>query len=73
MGDMDDVVSEFLVESYENLDRLDSDLLALESNSQARAIPLARLQIRIRRSRQERASHPARCRSHFDPSSRTHR
>ncbi|MCC7013459.1 MAG: chemotaxis protein CheA [Planctomycetes bacterium] len=36
MGDMDDVVAEFLVESYENLDRLDSDLLALESNPQAR-------------------------------------
>lgn len=36
MGEMDDVVKEFLVESYENLDRLDSDLLALETNPQAR-------------------------------------
>ncbi|MCY3002666.1 MAG: chemotaxis protein CheW [Planctomycetota bacterium] len=36
MGEMDDVVSEFLVESYENLDRLDTDLLALESNPNAR-------------------------------------
>ncbi|MDA0948465.1 MAG: chemotaxis protein CheA, partial [Planctomycetota bacterium] len=27
---MDDVISEFLVESYENLDRLDQDLIALE-------------------------------------------
>lgn len=36
MGEMDDVVKEFLVESYENLDRLDSDLVALESNPKAR-------------------------------------
>ena len=36
MGEMDDVVSEFLVESHENLDRLDTDLLALESNPNAR-------------------------------------
>jgi two-component system chemotaxis sensor kinase CheA len=36
MGEMDDVVKEFLVESYENLDRLDTDLLALETNPQAR-------------------------------------
>ncbi len=36
MGEMDDVVKEFLVESYENLDRLDSELLELESHPQAR-------------------------------------
>jgi two-component system chemotaxis sensor kinase CheA len=36
MGEMDDVVKEFLVESYENLDRLDTDVLALETNPQAR-------------------------------------
>ncbi len=30
MSEMDDVISEFLVESYENLDRLDQDLIALE-------------------------------------------
>lgn len=30
--EFDEVVSEFLVESYENLDRLDQDLLALEEN-----------------------------------------
>jgi two-component system chemotaxis sensor kinase CheA len=32
MGDMDDVIKEFLVESYENLDRLDQDLLLLEKS-----------------------------------------
>jgi two-component system, chemotaxis family, sensor kinase CheA len=30
MSEMDEVISEFLVESYESLDRLDQDLLALE-------------------------------------------
>jgi two-component system chemotaxis sensor kinase CheA len=30
MDEMDEVVSEFLVESYENLDRLDRDLVDLE-------------------------------------------
>ena len=30
MSEMDDVVKEFLVESYENLDRLDRDLVELE-------------------------------------------
>jgi two-component system chemotaxis sensor kinase CheA len=30
MGDIDDVLKEFLVESYENLDQLDRDLVALE-------------------------------------------
>lgn len=32
MSDLDDIVKEFLVESYENLDRLDRDLVALEKN-----------------------------------------
>ncbi|MFN8547386.1 MAG: Hpt domain-containing protein [Candidatus Eisenbacteria bacterium] len=30
MGDLSDIVNEFLVESYENLDQLDRDLVALE-------------------------------------------
>ena len=30
MDDQDDIVREFLVESYENLDQLDRDLVALE-------------------------------------------
>ena len=30
MNDADGIVKEFLVESYENLDRLDRDLVALE-------------------------------------------
>jgi two-component system, chemotaxis family, sensor kinase CheA len=36
VGDTDEVVREFLVESYENLDQLDQDLVALEG-SPARA------------------------------------
>ncbi|MGC8462084.1 MAG: chemotaxis protein CheW [Acidimicrobiales bacterium] len=32
MSEVDEVVEEFLVESYENLDRLDADLLALEQD-----------------------------------------
>ena len=28
----DEVIKEFLIESYENLDRLDRDLVALEQN-----------------------------------------
>jgi two-component system chemotaxis sensor kinase CheA len=32
MNPLDDIVKEFLVESYENLERLDRDLLALEKN-----------------------------------------
>ena len=32
MDDSDDIVKEFLVESYENLDRLDRDLITLEKN-----------------------------------------
>ena len=32
MSDLDEVVSEFLVESHENLDQLDRDLLALEED-----------------------------------------
>jgi two-component system chemotaxis sensor kinase CheA len=35
MGEMDDVVKEFLVESYENLDRLDRDFVALETDPAA--------------------------------------
>ncbi|HYH49857.1 MAG TPA: chemotaxis protein CheA, partial [Acidimicrobiia bacterium] len=35
MEDMDEVVAEFLVESYENLDRLDRDLVDLEQNPSA--------------------------------------
>ena len=30
MSEIDEIVGEFLVESYENLDRYDEDLLALE-------------------------------------------
>src|SRR2546429_9965662 len=33
---MDEIVAEFLVESYESLDRLDRDLLALERDPDAR-------------------------------------
>ncbi|HET9140531.1 chemotaxis protein CheW [Actinophytocola sp.] len=36
MDEIDDVVQEFLVESYENLDQLDRDLVALEKNPTAR-------------------------------------
>lgn len=36
MDDMDDIVREFLVESAENLDQLDADLVALEANPGAR-------------------------------------
>ena len=36
MSDLDDVVREFLVESYENLDRLDRDLVTLETNPTSR-------------------------------------
>jgi two-component system chemotaxis sensor kinase CheA len=32
MSELDEVIGEFLVESYENLDRLDQDLVALEDN-----------------------------------------
>src|SRR2546430_16025716 len=35
---MDEIVAEFLVESYESLDRLDRDLLALERDPQARDV-----------------------------------
>jgi len=37
-GEMDEIVAEFLVESYEGLDRLDRDLLALERDPQAREV-----------------------------------
>src|SRR5262245_54511261 len=32
MDEMDEVIAEFLIESYENLDRLDRDLVDLEQN-----------------------------------------
>ena len=38
MNDSDNIVKEFLVESYENLDRLDRDLIVLEKNPQDRDI-----------------------------------
>ncbi len=38
MSDMDDIVREFLVESTENLDQLDRDLVALEKDPQAESI-----------------------------------
>lgn len=37
---MDDLIKEFLVESFENLDRLDQDFVALEKRIQARGIDL---------------------------------
>jgi chemotaxis protein histidine kinase CheA len=38
MGDMDDIVRDFLVESNENLDQLDRDLVSLEKDPTARDI-----------------------------------
>lgn len=38
MSDMDDVINEFLVESYENLEQVDLDLLALEEDPRNRSI-----------------------------------
>jgi chemotaxis protein histidine kinase CheA len=38
MGNMDDIVKEFLVESNENLDQLDRDLVVLEKDPNAREI-----------------------------------
>jgi two-component system chemotaxis sensor kinase CheA len=38
MEDLDDIVSEFLVESLENLDQLDRDLVALEQEPDSRAL-----------------------------------
>lgn len=38
MSELDEVISEFVVESYENLDQLDRDLLALEDNPDDRAV-----------------------------------
>src|SRR3989442_8846226 len=35
---MDEIVAEFLVESYESLDRLDRDLLALERDPHSREV-----------------------------------
>ena len=37
-GEMDEIVAEFLIESYESLDRLDRDLLALERDPQSREV-----------------------------------
>jgi two-component system, chemotaxis family, sensor kinase CheA len=36
MDDLEDVIREFLVESHENLDRLDQDLLVLEADPGSR-------------------------------------
>jgi len=33
---MDEIVKEFLVESYENIDRLDRDLIALEKDGNSK-------------------------------------
>ncbi|NKY12602.1 chemotaxis protein CheA, partial [Cellulomonas hominis] len=38
MEDMDEIVREFLVESHENLDQLDQDLVALESEPGSRSL-----------------------------------
>lgn len=38
MGEIDEIVQEFLVESYENLDQLDQDLVALESDPGSREL-----------------------------------
>ena len=38
MNDSDDIVKEFLVESYENLDRLDRDLITLEKSPNDREV-----------------------------------
>src|SRR5690554_667484 len=38
MDGMDEIVREFVVESHENLDRLDRDLVALESDGESRAL-----------------------------------
>ena len=38
MGSMDEIVREFLVESYENLDQLDQDLVALERSPGSREL-----------------------------------
>lgn len=38
MDGMDEIVGEFLVESYENLDQLDRDLVALEAEPEAREL-----------------------------------
>ena len=38
MGSSDEIVREFLVESYENLDQLDQDLVALEDKPRSREL-----------------------------------
>jgi two-component system, chemotaxis family, sensor kinase CheA len=38
MGDMDDIVKDFLVESYENLDQLDRNFVTLEKDPTSREL-----------------------------------
>src|SRR5690242_4727962 len=38
VDDLDDIIQEFLVESHENLDQLDRDLVALEEQPQSREL-----------------------------------
>ena len=38
MEDLEEIVAEFLVESHENLDQLDSDLVALEQDPTSRQL-----------------------------------
>ncbi|MCW2667921.1 MAG: ATP-binding region, ATPase domain protein, partial [Frankiales bacterium] len=38
MNEMDEIVQEFLVESHENLDQLDTDLIALEQDPTSREL-----------------------------------
>src|SRR5207237_6623377 len=38
VDDLGDIIQEFLVESHENLDQLDSDLVALEQQPQSREL-----------------------------------
>ena len=66
-GEMDEVVAEFLIESYENLDRLDRDLVELEQNPSAdklagifRTIHTIKGTSRLPGLRQARVDHPRR-------------
>jgi two-component system chemotaxis sensor kinase CheA len=38
LDDLDEIIAEFLVESHENLDQLDSDLVALEQDPTSRPL-----------------------------------